>query len=309
MKPTRFTALAMSALLMFPAGAALSTPAASATTEGVVGERPVPWTPHVLDGRVKEILRIGDVVVVAGDFNRVADNDRGDTHDVRNLFAFEHGTGQVIESFAPDVGGTVNSVVEGPDDSVIIGGEFRSVNGQWRRGLARISLDDGSTVPAFTARLDNGEVNRLATDGTDVYVGGAFGGLNDTERLGLARIDARTGTVDPGFAPRISHPRRGGSRLQELALSPDGGRLLINGTFTRVDGEERHQIAMIDTASGALTPWSTSAFEPDCDYSLMHTYMRQMSFSPDGAYFAVVTAGGPRIKPGLCKAAVRFEVT
>ncbi|WP_116245559.1 delta-60 repeat domain-containing protein [Nocardiopsis sp. FIRDI 009] len=309
MKPTRFTALAMSALLLFPAGAAVSAPAASAATEGIVSERPAPWTPHVLNGRIKDILRVGDVVVVAGDFDRVADSDHGTTHDRRNLFAFEHGTGRVIESFAPDVPGSVNSVVEGPDGSVIIGGDFSAVNGQWRRGLARIALGDGATVADFTARLDDGAVNRLATDGTDVYVAGDFDGLNGTERVGLARIDARTGTLDPDFAPRISEPRRGGIRLGELALSPDGGRLLINGTFTRVDGEERHQIAMIDTASGALTPWSTSAFEPDCDYSRMHTYMRQMSFSPDGSYFAVVTAGGPRIKPGLCKAAVRFEVT
>ncbi|MFI6578825.1 hypothetical protein ACIBFB_23810 [Nocardiopsis sp. NPDC050513] len=309
MKPTRLTALTMSALLLLPVGVAVAAPTAAATGTGVVSDEPVPWTPHVLDGRVKDILRVGDVVVVAGDFNRVSDSGRRRTHDRRNLFAFEHGTGRLVEEFDPDVSGTVNSVVPGPDGSVVIGGAFGVVNGQRSRGLARLSLADGATVPGFDAALDNGSATRLATDGTHVYVGGAFRGINREARVGIARLDARTGAVDPDFAPRISHPRRGGTRLQELALSPDGRRLVINGTFTRVDGEGRYQIAMIDTADGALTPWSTRAFEPDCDYSRMHTYMRQMDFSPDGSFFAVATAGGPHIKPGLCKAVVRFDVT
>ncbi|MEV2275830.1 delta-60 repeat domain-containing protein [Nocardiopsis sp. NPDC049922] len=309
MIPTRLTALTMSAMLLLPVGVAVAAPTAAATGTGAVSEEPVPWTPHVLDGRVKDILRVGDVVVVAGDFNRVADSDRLRMHDRRNLFAFEHGTGRLIEEFDPDVSGTVHSVVPGPDGSVIIGGAFRLVNGERSGGLARLSLADGGTVPGFDARLDDGTAMRLATDGTHVYVGGAFHGVNREARVGIARIDARTGAVDPGFAPRISAPRRGSTRLQELALSPDGGRLLINGTFTRVDGQKRFQIAMIDTATGAPTPWSTTAFEPDCDYSRMHTYMRQMDFSPDGSFFAVATAGGPYIKPGLCKAVVRFDVT
>ncbi|MBR8742859.1 delta-60 repeat domain-containing protein [Nocardiopsis sp. MG754419] len=310
MNPARsFVALTMGSLLMLPLAVATAAPAAAAPHQGVVGERPVGWTPHVLDGSVKDILRIGDTVVVAGEFGRIADADENRTHDRRNLFAFRHGDGEILTRFAPSVDGEVTSLAEGPDGSLIIGGQFRRVNGQSSRGVARIDTATGATVTGFGATVDNGSVYRLASDGTDVYLGGNFSGVNGERRTGLARVDARTGAVDAGFAPTLAEQRRGSLRVQELALSPDGRRLAINGTFTKVDGQDRYQIAMVDTGSGTLTPWSTSAYEAPCDYSRMHTYMRQMDFSPDGSYFAVVTAGGPQVKPGLCKSTARFENT
>jgi hypothetical protein len=308
-KPTRtLTALTMSALLLLPTGVTAAAPVAAASP-GVVSERTVSWTPHVLDGRVKDILRIGDTVVVAGEFNEVADADEDRTYDRRNLFAFEHGTGEILTDFAPHVSGPVHSLAEGPDDSVILGGRFSAVNGSASRGLARLSLSEGRAVPGFGATIANGTAHRLAAHGGDLYVGGSFSGIGGTDQRGVAKLDAATGEVDTGFTPTIEEQRRGGLRVQDLALSPDGDRLLINGTFTRVDGHDRYQIAMLDAADGSVTPWSTAAFEPECDYSRMETYMRQMDFSPDGSYFAVVTAGGPTVKPGLCKSVTRFENT
>ncbi|MFY7064415.1 hypothetical protein ACOQFV_00970 [Nocardiopsis changdeensis] len=308
MKP-KLTALVLGMALLVPLGAATPVAAGETAHRSVVGERPVQWTPHVLDGAVKDILRVGDTVVVTGAFERVSDADGGRVHELRNIFAFEHGTGRIIREFAPRVNGTVASVVPGPDGTVVIGGEFRTVNDTPARGLARVRLHDGSRVAAFTATLDGGSAYRLASDGDRLYVGGSFPGIGGTAQPGIARLDTTTGAVDTGFAPRVSEQRRGSLRVQELALSPDGRRLAINGTFTKVDGQDRYQIAVLDTATGRPTRWSTDAFEPDCDYSSMHTYMRRMDYAPDGSYFALVTAGGPRVKPGLCKAVVRFENT
>ncbi|MFE9244259.1 hypothetical protein [Nocardiopsis sp. NPDC006938] len=310
MKPARsFVALTMSTLLLFPLGVATAAPALAAPHQGVVSEQPVQWTPHVLDGAIKDILRIGDTVVVAGEFGRVSDADGGRTHDRSNLFAFRHGTGEVLSGFAPQVDDTVTSLAEGPGGSVIIGGQFTRVNGTDRRGVARVDLATGRSVSGFGAAVDDGSVYRIASDGDRVYLGGNFTAVNGEERTGLARIDASTGKADAGFTPTISDQRRGRLRVQELALSPDGRRLAINGTFTKVDGLDRYQIAMIDTGSGTPTAWSTAAYEAECDYASIHTYMRQMDFAPDGSYFAVVTAGGPKMKPGLCKSTARFENT
>ncbi|MFE1167760.1 hypothetical protein [Nocardiopsis sp. NPDC058789] len=310
MNPARsFVALTMSSLLLFPLGAATAAPALAAPHEGVVSEQPVQWTPHVLDGKVKDILRIGDTVVVAGQFERVSDADGGRTYNRRNLFAFRHGTGELLPAFAPRVDGTVNSVTEGPGGSLVIGGQFQSVNGSASRGIARVDATTGRNVSGFRASLDDGSVYRLAGDGRDLYVGGNFTGVSGEKRTGLARLDAATGEVDADFTPTISEQRRGVLRVQELALSPDGRRLAVNGTFTKVDGLDRYQIAMIDTATGSPTTWSTSEYEAECDYEGLHTYMRQMDFAPDGSYFAVVTGGGPEVKPGLCKTVARFENT
>ncbi|MFB8762957.1 delta-60 repeat domain-containing protein [Nocardiopsis alba] len=308
MKPARsFVALTMSSLLVLPLAVVTAVPATAAPHVGVVDERPVQWTPHVLDGTIKDILRIGDTVVVAGTFTRVAESDESRTHDRTHLFAFRHGSGEVLTGFRPSVDGTVTSLTEGPDGSVIVGGDFERVNGETRRGVARIDLATGRTVRGFDATLDDGNLYRLASDGSDLYLGGSFTAVSGESRAGLARVDTATGKVDPDFTPTISDQRRGGLRVQELALSPDGRRLVINGTFTKVDGEDRYQIAMIDTEAGRVSPWSTSAHEEPCDYPTMYTYLRQMDFSPDGSYFGVVTVGGPEIKPGLCKSAARFE--
>lgn len=311
MKRTRpFLALALSSLLAVPMGTAFAPPAAAAAAHpGAVSEEPVDWTPHVLDGSVKSIVQVGDTVVVGGDFSSVADPVGGKTLTRKNIFAFEYGTGRISSDFTPVVDGTVLSLVVGPEGTVYAGGGFTTVNGSPSRGITQLSVPEGTAVSGFTATVDNGSVRRLARHGSHLYAGGSFSAVGGQKRSGLVRLDAATGAVDPGFDIAVSHPRRGPLRLQELALSPDGRRLLINGTFTRVDGRSRPQIAMIDTGSAALSDWSTGAYAADCDYSRMHTYMRQMDFSPDGSYFAVVTAGGPDIKPGLCKTVARFETT
>ncbi|WP_159944144.1 MULTISPECIES: delta-60 repeat domain-containing protein [unclassified Nocardiopsis] len=310
MNSTRPFLALVGAFLLMPTGTAAAAPAAPPVDHArVVSEKPAPWTPHVLDGTVKDILLIGDTVVVAGKFNQVAEADGGRARDIRNLFAFEHGTGRLLRGFEPRVDGTVTSLAEGPEGTVIAGGEFQTVNGRPSRGLTRLSLRDGRAVPEFRAALDGGHATRIAGDGDNLYVGGTFSGVNGGGQAALARLDARTGKVDPGFAPRVSEPRRGALKVQDMALSPDGRRLVVNGTFTKVNGKDRYQIAMLDTAGGTPTAWSTRAYEPECDYSRIHTYMRQMAFAPDGSYFAVVTAGGPEVKPGLCKSVSRFENT
>ncbi|WP_345555640.1 hypothetical protein [Streptomonospora halophila] len=301
-------ALAAAALAAPPT---LAPPAALAGLRhsGVVGERPVAWTPHVLDGRVKAVAPVGDLVVVAGRFDRVAAPDHGDTVERHNIFAFERGTGAISDHFAPEVDGTVTSLVPGPGASVYIGGSFDRVEGQDLPGVALLSTDEGEPAGSFDAGVAGGSVYRIDARGGELYLGGAFDTVGGERRRGLARVDARTGAVDPSFDIALSDPRRGGLRVQELALSPRGDRLVVAGTFTRAEGRNRHQIAVIDTAArpAALADWSTDAYAEPCDYSRMHTYMRQIDFAPDGSYFAVVTAGGPERKPGLCKTAARWE--
>ncbi|WP_398694268.1 hypothetical protein [Streptomonospora wellingtoniae] len=301
-------ALAAAALAAPPT---LAQPAAYAGVlhPGVVGEHPVAWTPHVLDGRVKAVAPVGDLVVVAGRFDRVAAPDRSGTVERHNIFAFERGSGAISDDFAPAVDGTVTSLVPGPGDSVYIGGGFDRVEGEDLPGVALLSTGEGEPARNFDAAVAGGSVYRIDARGGALYLGGAFDSVGGERRSGLARVDARTGAVDPSFDIALADSRRGGLRVQELALSPGGDRLVVAGTFTRAEGRSRPQIAVVDTGArpAALADWSTDAYAKPCDYSSMHTYMRQIDFAPDGSYFAVVTAGGPERKPGLCKTAARWE--
>ncbi|MFC4565261.1 delta-60 repeat domain-containing protein [Nocardiopsis mangrovi] len=300
---------AFGTLLLISAVPLTAVPAAAGTRHtSVVADRPVRAVPQVLDGVVKSIAQVGDVMVAGGEFTRVSGPGGGTAETRHNIFAFDRATGELLP-FAPEIDGMVVSVAAGPGSTVVAGGGFRRVNGEDRRGLTRLSLRDGEAADGFGAVADDGSVNRLETHGGALYVGGSFTGISGTPRTGLARLDARTGAVDPAFDITIAEQRRGRLRVGELAVSPDGRRLVIAGTFTKVEGERRYQIAAIDTGAGAarLSSWSTESYAAPCDYSNIHTYVRQIDFAPDGSYFAVATSGGPELKPGLCKTVARWE--
>ncbi|GAA3752447.1 delta-60 repeat domain-containing protein [Salinactinospora qingdaonensis] len=288
----------------------LTSPAIAATAHaGVVSEQPAGWTPHVLDGSVKAVARVGDTVVVGGRFSAVTDPQGEVTYQRDNIFAFTHGSGEILAGFRPELDGAVLSIVPGPKESVYVGGRFTQVDDAAQHGLAHLRVNGGTRVAGFAAEVAGTAVHRLATHGDALYVGGQFSEINGRPRSGVARLDGRDGSVDPGFDIAIGQPRSGPLRVQELALSPDGDQLVINGTFTTVEGRSRPQIAMIDTSGrrARLSDWSTRAYAAPCDYAPMHTYMRQMDFAPDGSYFAVVTTGGPADKEGLCKSVARWE--
>ncbi|MDA0565736.1 hypothetical protein LG943_15645 [Streptomonospora sp. S1-112] len=306
-------AAALSGLALASASAvAVAPPAyAGARHSGVVSENPVNWTPHVLDGSVTTIAEAGGLIVAAGDFTEVSDPEGSTTLDRDRIFAFEPGTGEISSDFRPDVNGTITSVVPGPGDTVFIGGRFDRVSGELHRGIALVSTADGEPVDGFSAGIENGSVYRLAVNGGQLYAGGSFTSVDGTERTGVARFDADTGKLDKALDITIAESRRGDLRVEELAVSPDGDRLVIAGNFTKVEGKRRYQIAMIDTGSNParLSNWSTEEYSKPCDFEHMHTYLRQIDFAPDGSYFAVATAGGPDKKDGLCKTVARWETS
>lgn len=70
-RPSRTRALAalsLSALALTATGVLAPPATAGPRQSSVVGERPVAWTPHVLNGSVKTIAQVGETVVVGGTF-------------------------------------------------------------------------------------------------------------------------------------------------------------------------------------------------------------------------------------------------
>jgi hypothetical protein len=117
--------------------------------------------------------------------------------------------GDVDLSFDPGSGvnGTVNAVVLQPDGKVIIGGEFTTVKGLLRPGLARLNAD-GSGDSSFNPAISFGSVSSIAlqSDGKVVITRGVrtpFGawpwpGSNETP----VRLNS-DGTVDNSFVAAI----------------------------------------------------------------------------------------------------------
>ncbi|MFC0036737.1 hypothetical protein [Actinomadura rayongensis] len=274
----------------------------------VVSANPVDNTPHVLDGTVRAIAVVGTKVIVGGDFEEVREASSATKIKRHNLFAYDMGTGKIDTAFVPKVDGSVHTLQAGTSSSVYAGGTFTHVGATKTGTLVRLKATDGGIVPTFKPAVDY-RVYTMVRRGSRLYIGGTFTKAGGAARASLARLDAITGAADPTFTLKVSDPRQGALKVYRLAVNPADSRLIINGTFTKVNGLRRYQIAMIDTKSSPakLTTWATEKYATPCNTSSFDTYMRGMDFSPDGSYFVVVTTGGPYGTSQLCDSAARWE--
>ena len=121
----------------------------------------------------------------------------------------------------------------------------------------------GVTADALpTVQIDgNAIVWAQVISGNTVYAGGQFSntrpagaapGTNLTARGNLLAYDITTGNLVTSFAPSLD------GTVKALAVSPDGKRLYVGGSFVTANGQARYRLAAYDTATGALV----SSFAP-----------------------------------------------
>ncbi|MFI5909889.1 PKD domain containing protein [Dactylosporangium sp. NPDC051541] len=297
--------LALTLLLLTVAG--LAGPAAAGFAQpAVVGEKPVAWTPDVLNGTVTAMAVTGNTVVVGGDFTRVADPSTHTPYTRKNLFVFELGTGRILDA-APALDGPVTALAAAPDGTgVFVAGKFAKVNGVARSGLVKLDATTGATVAGFTATAGKGQIRTLAAGGSWLYLGGTFTQLGGLPRVGLARVDASTGTTDPAFDLRLARRNRGLVKVEQLAVST--GSLAFVGAFDTVSGQPRPQLAVADVVNARVTDWSSDAYTGRCN-TLYDSYLRGVDIAPDGTWLAVAATGGMSGPTRMCDSAARFDLT
>ena len=139
--------------------------------------------------------------------------------------------------------------VPGTDD-ILVAGNFTAIDGFQRPGLARIDTASGDVVTSFDPP-QGGTALALSADGEKVYVGGNFSSFGAVKTAGVARIDLDSGAPDPGFVADLSYAS---SEVEIYKLNLVHGRLLVNGSFDRVDGLERGPLVALETGSGRLVP-------------------------------------------------------
>jgi hypothetical protein len=277
--------------------------AAGVRHDRVVSDAPAGGTPEVLDGEVRAIALVGKSVIVGGSFSRVRDPSGGAVLDRAGLFAFDPGTGAVAAGFAPRLGGRVDALAGAP------GGGAVFVGGRFPARLTKLEVGSGERVAGFRAAVEGSSVEDLAVSNGRLYVGGGFSVLNGVARSSLAALDPVTGAVDPRVDVPFTAPRQGRLRVEKLDVTPDGTRLVAGGTFTRVAGQERHQLAVVDVGAtpARLADWHTDAYRTACSPTF-DTYVRDLAVAPGGDWFVVVTTGA-RAHTGVCDSATRFELT
>ncbi|KRB37165.1 PKD domain-containing protein [Microbacterium sp. Root180] len=124
-------------------------------------------------------------------------------------------------------------------------------------GPAPIEQRNAQTVtadPLPTVQIDSGIVWAQVVAGSTVYAGGSFSnarpagtsaGQSLMPRSNILAYNINTG-VATSFAPTIN------GTVKALAVSPDGSRLYVGGSFNQVNGLTRWNFAVFDTSTGAL---------------------------------------------------------
>lgn len=175
-------------------------------------------------------------IFVGGEFTAIAGVSR-------NRIARLNADGSIDDRFfnGGGAGGTVRCFSVSPDGSVLVGGDFGSVNGGGGAGVARL-LDDGRPDPAFVPTAALGSVMAVAAlpDGK-VIVGGS---------QGVLQLNA-DGSPDGSF-----NAGAGNGPVHSIAVQADG-RIVVVGAFTSFNGANLSRIARLQP-DGTLD----SSFDP-----------------------------------------------
>lgn len=214
--------------------------------------RRAPWGPDTLApfsfGSIRALVRVGDVLYLAGDFLSVGGQER------RGAAAIQIST-QTVLPWSPHIeGGSRVSAMHIDGDDVFLGGAFTSVGGVPRANIARVDRTTGAVLPFApnTGSVDTASVNALATTATRIYVGGIFSAVDGVPRRNFAAFDRATGallTLQP-------NPGQGDPFAMVDDIVVAGGRVLLGGLFSNVAGVPRMNAAALDEATGLLAPWA-----------------------------------------------------
>lgn len=211
----------------------------------------------MVNGKVRALLLVGDRIYLGGKFTELRELPStatgGEVIPVRNLAAIDANTGEPVRGWTPDATGGSENVyaLAHLDGQIVIGGNFRSLDGVTVKHLAAVDPITGAVDPTFAPRMGR-TVWALAASGTRLYVGGAFEAVDGTAREYLAAFDTGGNLVD-GWRPSTN------GRVRDIALVPGGGgATFVAGHFDEVQGSgggpwlERRSIARL-TSSGEVT--------------------------------------------------------
>jgi len=206
-------------------------------------------------------------IYLGGTFTAVRNQSGQNQGSYANVAAFDRNTRAVIPGFRADTNGIVRTLaVHG--DTLYLGGDFTTVNGQPRARVAAVDLQTGA-VKAF--RADTNRVNKVVVAGDRLYVAGTFSTIGGVTRNRVAALDLTTGAVDPTFDPNVN------AMVNTIAALPDRSKVFIGGLYSTVHGTATTRLTALDGFTGAVVaPTFTDVSGEALDLEL----------SPDGSRLA-----------------------
>lgn len=195
---------------------------------------------------VRDLLVKDGKLFIAGAFTRVGYKAKA------GLAALDPGTGSLLQSWTADVGlnsfgelGSGIALTTSPaDGSLVVGGDFTSINGQERQNIGAVSTTDGTVLPwGPTTACAACIVFDLDSDSDTIYA--ARGGPGGRGVAYSATTGSRRWSVF--------------SDGDQQAVGVYGDTVFLGGHFgPAFNGTERNQIAAVNASTGNL-----QSFAPD----------------------------------------------
>lgn len=201
------------------------------------------WNPSV-DGTPYTLLIAGNTLYVGGVFT-IADSTRRN-----NVCAYDMNSG-ALTSWDPSCGGEIDDFCK-TAWGICVAGRFPNINTIDRWELAAYDVNAHAFTPLqmIPGSVPWGQFHSMAVSSNRIYVGGTFNYLNNQIRNGLGAIDISSGNLLP-WDPNPIH--NSGPDITTLFLKDSV--LYACGYFSTIGGQQRHNIACLDTIMGNATTW------------------------------------------------------
>lgn len=162
----------------------------------------------------------------------------------------------VVTSFVADMGIADNVILAVVYDSangyVYLAGDFSTINGTARNGLARVDATTGA-IDSWNPNPNGTVVYDILLHNSLIYFVGDFTTVGATGRNRAACVDS-SGVLQ-AWDPNLSAVGE--------ALAVSGSTIYIGGLFTTVGGTARNAIAAVDDSAGTLTAWDPNLYAGD----------------------------------------------
>jgi uncharacterized delta-60 repeat protein/uncharacterized repeat protein (TIGR01451 family) len=152
--------------------------------------------------------------------------------------------GTLYTGFNPGLGADkiVYGVAVQQDGKILMVGDFTTVAGIGRNGIARLNAD-GSLDTSFDPGAGADAPVRTVTVQQDgrILIGGSFTKINGQNRGFMARLNS-DGTLDSGFLASVT-----GANASVFAITQQAdGKILVGGDFTLFNGVSRNRITRLN---------------------------------------------------------------
>jgi hypothetical protein len=217
----------------------------------ITSGEPTGWAPVVNGTSVSTLALSGNTLYLGGLFSQVGGQTRG------NVAAVDITTGAVL-GWNPNANNWVNVLVTN-GATVFAGGSFVTIGGQSRFNLAALNPTTGLAT-SWQANTNGPSVYDLTLSGSVLFVAGYFTSLSSQTRNNLAAFNAGSGATlswNPdvgGYLGPYDDPVVWG-------LSGVGNTLFVGGHFSEIAGQERHNLAALDTNTAGVLDWNPGTLQ------------------------------------------------